>query len=236
MQKAEITIKKPMSRRKRLALIVFIVLIAGFAVYEVWEYIHTHRSIADIPEPIQIDLPSSEQLKTYTVHGADFGRPDYEMEMNYLAEYAIKGLVIGTKHMPDETAYDKSFPADVSLAWGLYAANRDAMECKNGPRKLSCTYKNEDLARIGANRSILNLVSNNHLSPSSSGIYDQIMRIRAGDYVEIKGYLVRVKVHSGSETFSATSSLVRTDRMDGSFDRTNTGCEMIYVTSIDWLD
>ena len=64
------------------------------------------------------------------------------------------------------------------------------------------------------------------------------MRIKAGNYVELKGYLVSIIVTDKDTTkpFTATSSLVRNDHMDSIFDTTNTGCEIFFVTSVDWLD
>lgn len=230
--------QKRSENRFKLPIIVGIVAIVAIVVgYKVINGIYAKRSISGIPEPVQIDLEGRERAEGHIVHGADVGRPGYEMKMNYLAKYDIKGLVIDTYHFKDETAYDKSFPVDVGLGWGDFAANRDIFDCNNGPRKLGCSASGENMKKIGANMTVFDMMSNNHLSPSSREIYDKMMKIQAGDYVEIEGYLVRVEVvDDQGDSFEATSSLSRTDHMDGAFDRTNTGCELIYVTSIEWLD
>ena len=228
--------KRSENKYKRRFITILIILAVAFGAYKVWDYIYRHRSIAGIPEPVQINLEGNASDAVHVVYGSELGRPDYTLSMNYLAEYDIKGLVIDTKHLGDETVFDKSFPVDVSLGWGEYAAHRTVMDCVNGPRKLSCTYNEREVSKIGLGRSIINLVSNNHLSPASREIYDKIMRIRPGNYIELKGYLVHFTVDDGVQKFEATSSLSRTDHMDGVFDTTNTGCELFYVTSVEWLD
>ena len=158
--------------------------------------------------------------------------------MHYLASYDIKGLVIDTHHYKDENPFDKSFPIDVSLGWGTYAANRGAMDCHNNDqRKLKCNFNAEELNRLKIGRGdMFNYVSNNHLSPADRDIYLKLERIKAGDYVGLKGYLVSMVVlDDDGGRFEATSSLRRTDHMDGSFDTSDTGCEVMLVTSVEWL-
>ena len=230
--------KKAEKKRRRPFLIGLILIIAIPAGFWLANYIYAHRSIEDVPAPIQVDLSEDERAEKHVVDGKDIGRPDYHLEMRYLASYDIKGLVVDTKHFNDKDVFEKSFPVDVSLAWGKFAANRMAIDCTNGPRKLSCNISREQLKKLKTGREILDLVSNNHLSPANKDIYDKIMRIKAGNYVELKGYLVSIIVTDKDTTkpFTATSSLVRNDHMDSIFDTTNTGCEIFFVTSVDWLD
>ena len=228
--------KRSENRYMTRIIVGIVAVVVIFVGYKVVNGIYANRTIDGIPEPVQINL-SGGKSEEHIVHGSEVGRPDYEMKMKYLAEYDIEGLVIDTYHFKDETAYDKSFPVDVSLGWGAFAANRNLIDCNNGPRKLSCSASEENIKKIGVGRKVFDMMSNNHLSPSSREIYDKIMKIRAGDHIEIKGYLVHVEVvDDKGDRFEATSSLSRTDHMDGAFDRTNTGCELIYVTSIEWLD
>ena len=230
--------KKAENKYKRPFIIGFFAIVLGVGSYWLLNYLYTHRSINDVPEPVQVMLSEAEQAETHVVLGKDIGRPEYTMNMNYLASYDIKGIVLGTKHFGEDSPFDISFPVDVGLAWGEAAAHRGLINCTNGPRKLSCTYDLEGVVRdTTVGRGIMNLVSNNHLTPADNDVYNKMMQIRAGNYVELKGYLVGVFVtdKDGNE-FSATSSLTRDDHMDSIFDTTNTGCEIFYVTSVEWLD
>lgn len=231
--------KQALKRKKRFYKhLPFIVIAFGLlvilGVYLVRDYIYVHREIADIPEPIQVDSTEDEFAVVHEVDGKELFGDDYYLKMNYLASYDIQGLVLGTHTFSKETVYERSFPFDVSIAWGDAAANRRQFNCTNGPRKLSCRTNNDIIQKYS--RTIYDQYSNNHLSPADEEVRKKIFKIKAGDYIQIKGYLVMVEATSDDgQIFQATSSTVRTDRMDSAFDRTNTGCELIYVTSVDWL-
>lgn len=230
--------KKAENKYKKPFIIGFLAIVLAVGSYWLLNYLYTHRSINDVPEPVQVMLSEAEQSEIHVVLGKDIGRPEYTMNMNYLASYDIKGIVLGTKHFGEDSPFDMSFPVDVGMAWGEAAAHRGFLDCTNGPRKLSCTYDIESVIReTNVGRGIMNMVSNNHLTPADKDVYNKIMQIRAGNYIELKGYLVGVVVtdKDGNE-FSATSSLTRDDHMDSIFDTTNTGCEIFYVTSVEWLD
>jgi hypothetical protein len=230
--KAEMKHKKPFIYG---FLAIILVLVAYFGI----TYLYEHRSISDVPEPVQIMMSDEERDEVHVVNGKDIGLDDYRLEMHYLASYDIQGIVLDTKHIKIQTAFDKSFPVDVGIAWGEMAANRNLVNCTNGPRKMSCTYDmDEIMKKTEAKRAIRDMVSNNHLSPADKDIYDKIMRIRKGNYIRIQGYLVQFAVNDNmdSHLYEGVSSLTRTDRMSSIFDTTNTGCELIYVTSVEWLD
>ena len=230
--------KKAENRHKRPFIIAICAIVLCIGAYILTNYLYARRSIDDVPEPVQIDLSEEEKTETHVVEGKDLNRPGYHLEMHYLASYDIKGLVIDTHHYNDKTPFDKSFPVDVSLGWGKYAANRGAMDCHNNDqRKLKCTFSGEELRKVGVDRlEMLSLVSNNHLSPANRDIYFKLERIKPGDYVELKGYLVSMTVlDDDGGRFEATSSLRRTDHMDSNLDKTDTGCEVFFVTSVDWL-
>ena len=231
--------KKAEFKHVKPFLIGFLVVVLAVGGYWITTYMYEHRSIDDVPEPVQVMLSEEEQGEEHIVLGKDIGRPDYTLKLNYLATYDIKGIVLGTKHFDDSGGpFDMSFPVDVGLAWGEAASHRGALSCTNGPRKLSCSYDLEQIVHdTSIGRGIMNLVSNNHLTPADKDIYRKMMSIRTGNYVELKGYLVGVHVEDADgNIFDGTSSLTRDDHMDSIFDTTNTGCELLYVTSVEWLD
>ncbi len=226
---------------RRPFVIGFFVIVAIIGTYVASKYFYEHRSIEGIRAPIQEDivLEEGEEDEWFVVNGKDIGMSDYRMEVNYMAKYDIEGLVMGTKHFDEATPFDKAFPVDISLAWGELAEHRDLVDCTNGYRKLSCHYDAEKVInQTKAGRRLLDLVSNNHLSPASKEIYNKMVNIRTGNYVRIQGYLVRVRISDPDNTqpVEVVSSMSREDHMSGVFDTTNTGCEVIYVTDIEWLD
>jgi hypothetical protein len=230
--------KKAENKHKRPFIIAIctIAMCVGAYFFVNWQY--AHRSIDDVPEPVQVDVPEEEQGVVHVIQGKDLNRPGYQLEMYYLASYDIKGLVIDTHHYNDKTPFDKAFPVDVSIGWGQYAANRGAMDCHNNDqRKLKCEFNGEELDRLNITRTeMINLVSNNHLAPADRDIYFKLERIKPGDYVELKGYLVSMSIlDDDGGSFQATSSLRRTDHMSSVFDTSDTGCEIMLVTSVDWL-
>ena len=88
----------------------------------------------------------------------------------------------------------------------------------------------DEIAPVGGESGVNTCSSNNHLIPANDVIKREIKKIKRGDYVEIKGYLVDINgSNSGDGSFYWNSSKSREDTGDGS-------CEVIYVTDIEWLD
>ncbi|MCR4753467.1 MAG: hypothetical protein K5837_03565 [Candidatus Saccharibacteria bacterium] len=68
-------------------------------------------------------------------------------------------------------------------------------------------------------------------------MYRKIKRVRIGDYIEMKGYLIsgKIKDGNGNEVRDVKSSLIRTDYSSSVLDR-RTSCEIMFVTDLQWLD
>ena len=82
---------------------------------------------------------------------------------------------------------------------------------------------------VGSVSDINRSSSNNHLVPSDSKIRSKIKKIRTGDHIKIKGYLVSIDgLDEDGNTFYWDSSISRDDTGDGA-------CEVIYVTDVKWL-
>ena len=212
-------------------LVPIVLVLFGFGVYKIWSNIYAKRCISGIPEPTQTDIESGEVGKEYDAKAIN-GR-SYHIKMEYLARYDIKGLVVATYDYYDgKTTYDMAFPRDLSLSWGKMAELNNSITYKHGNRKLSFQVS------LGSqlSRNEMHQTSNNHLTTDNEEILKKIRKVRNGDYIELKGYLVHANVSSDAGSFELTSSLTRLDHMDGAFDRTNTGCEVIYVEEIYWLN
>ena len=83
---------------------------------------------------------------------------------------------------------------------------------------------------VGSVEDVLRQCSNNHLITLDPSVRKAVKRIKIGDHIRIKGYLVYVDGHHPSKKdFYWYSSTSRDDV--GS-----TACEIILVKSVEWLD
>ncbi len=216
--------KIDLSDLKKPWCIFFIVLAILLIVYSfTYPYIGreytTIKDFNNIDQPIQIETEGSTTLKIDKT----------KININYLYEYDLKGKVVATYHyLPTKTA-NKLSPVDMGIAWGyiLNDENFDSIKWnETGSRYLTWYTKNTKwLNEIG---SIEGLYSNNHLIPSDKKIRKQIKKIKTGDYVELKGYLVNVYWQTSAGDYYWESSTTRTDTGDGA-------CEVFYVTEVKWL-
>lgn len=112
---------------------------------------------------------------------------------------------------------------DVCLVWGDNIVNGSYKKVSFSSGEFHCYWQ-----WFGQNPSFSDqLVSNNHLLPSNSEIYQKLKSVNIGDQVEIKGYLVNYQAYNsaGVELFYRNTSTTRLDTGDGA-------CEIIYVTGV----
>jgi len=181
--------------------------------------------------------------KTYTIHPREDGK-DYmhdpvqikttggttirvdnlEAKLNFVAEYAVAGKVLGVENYSGRRMEDRLSPRDVALAWGWLAEKGADSNIKWGPfvyRGFLFTYYEADLKnKIRGN------FSNTHLIPNNKETERLINDIREGEYVRIEGYLVNVTCDMGNG---------RTFTWNTATSRNNFDCEVIYVTGVTWL-
>ena len=235
--------KKRKTRLKIAA--VFGMIGAIYAVFAVPQFIHANRSVANIPEPVQINMATAkaqaeerqEALETEKTISGD----SYVVDMTFLAYYDIKGLVVELDDYDNKmnaTAFDKAIPRDISLAWGKVAENKSKFGWSHGARKLSVSYDEKTLRQLDMSRNqVMAHVSNNHLLVEKKELYQKIKRVRVGDYIEMKGYLISgiIKDEHSNVVREVRSSLIRTDFSSSVLDR-KTSCEIMFVTDLQWLD
>ena len=201
--------------------------------------IHAHRTIAGIPEPVQIDIADLDIAETTKT----IDRDGYWAELEYLASYDIKGLVVALDDydhkIGEVSAFDKAIPRDLSLTWGVSAQYSNKIKWSHGGRAVKWEYTPDLWQSRGlSEHDFINSISNNHLITDDKSIYRKIKRVRRGDYIEMKGYLVRGKITDKKTGYEYTfsSSLVRDDYTRNMLKDSSTSCEIIYLTSIEWLD
>ena len=202
-----------------------ILIIIG-AIIAIWVlskllFVGRQRSIAGIPDPVQVATKGGNSLK----------KSGYDITISYLYEYEIEALVVSTKRYYGSSFADKLSPMDVALAWGSAAEYNTACKIKWSQRGRWYYWRcNESSAfdEAGGSYGISTHSSNNHLIPCDSVVKNQIKRIKVGDHIKIKGYLVNVDATKGNNTYWWYSSTSREDEGDGA-------CEVIYVTEVEWL-
>ncbi len=184
-----------------------------------------HRAIEGVGQPIQNETTGSTQLKV----------DDYSVDIKYLYSYEISALVVSTEKYSSGLP-GKLAPRDFALAWGVVAANNDKINFHWSQSnrwyfwKINSGNDESNLKSIGGMAVVSKNSSNNHLIPSDDVVKKQIKRIRTGDYIRLKGYLVNVSAkNSEGRSYTWNSSTTRNDTGDGS-------CELIYVTDLEKLD
>jgi hypothetical protein len=208
-----------MDRRIKPGKIIFLTLltvIVGVLAYRFIEGRGVRRGIKGLEEPIQTEAEGSAKK---FVNG-------YEADITFKAEYEIEALVVHTKTY-DSKVSGALAPVDLALAWGKTAEYNDRIDfnwSQSGRFYYWHVDDLDDLMPVGDVENVNNSSSNNHIIPADDSVKRTVLKIRRGDRVKLKGYLVDVYAEDGKgNTFTWNSSTTRTDTGDGA-------CELIYVT------
>ena len=140
-------------------------------------------------------------------------------QLDFLATYQISAAV------KSKQSYTADYPAQVSpldlvLAWG--DLNQSDIDRHIHYSQSGRWYFSRFDAGTPVSQAYIQEHSANvHMIPADDGIATQLNRIRVNDYIELSGYLVRVRFENGPWT----SSLTRKDAGDGS-------CEIMYVKKV----
>lgn len=185
--------------------------------------IRYHSHLVGIRDPIQ---GPSEGGTSFTI-----GKNLYHV--NYLYSYDIEGLVVSTHGYHSTSWFDKACPKDVGITWGKVAESAKKANIRfaqsNRMLYVSWEYTNEYSTVFDSDTEIMSCVSNNHLVSEKFYIRSKISRIRKGDHIRIKGYLISLNC-DGETLWSSTV------RDDTGMKANNEGsCEIIYVTDVRWL-
>ncbi len=206
---------------KRLIIYTIVIVLFSFAVTTFFNPYETHRSIPGIPDPVQTETEGSEN---FTLDG-------YNIDIYYLYEYDIEGLVVSTNRHYWFGIDNELSPVDAAIAWGPAAELNNKVDFHWGQtgRYYHFRVSGDDMNIIGDLSEISCSSSNNHLVPSDSKTRSQVKKIRTGDHIKIKGYLVNIDgLDEDGKSFYWDSSTTRDDTGDGA-------CELIYVTDVQWL-
>lgn len=208
---------------KEWALILAVTVLSLFITLgQIFTAPNPRRSVGGLKEPVQTAA---------TGHATAYSA-GYNVNITYKYAYDIEALVVHTCNYNGSDIASQLSPRDVALAWGQVARQNDKIDFHWTQRgrwyywRLSA----DDEFKIGGMEMVGYQSSNNHLIPKDSIAKKQIMKIKTGDHIRIKGYLVDVygsKPDGSYYTWNSSTS--REDTGDGA-------CEVIYVTDVYFID
>lgn len=211
------------------------IIFLGYTFYSIgcwWYHKGRNRAIAGIGEPIQQEV-TSESI-CFTKNG-------WDLDMKYLYSYDIEALVLHTKeYIESDNMGNTISPVDLLLAWGKVAEKNEELGITWEQGHRSGTWSGGNQAALdkyfdGDQMNIITNISNNHLIPAEENVKKDLLKVRRGDHIRLRGYLVSIDGvrKADGATSEWYSSTVRDDYKD---EEGGQGCEVMYVTNVDWID
>ena len=163
-------------------------------------------------------LAPEEPLQSKLAFPIEFSQGEFRIVGR--AEFDITARVIlRSRYRYDDLA--SLMPVDLALGWGDMSNTSvlDRMSCNQGSRFYACTWKSRDVidpARFTRQS------ANMHMIPATPEVERALLRVRRGQVVSLRGYLVDVFAPSGR---TWRTSMTREDSGPG-------GCEIIWVTEL----
>ena len=161
---------------------------------------------------------AAEQPRQTAVQASTFTLGDYLVTRK--AAFEIRARVLSKEPYYLGRTADLS-PIDLALGWGAMSdtATLDRIDISQSGRWYRTRY---DLPPPIPEQQIVASSSNMHMIPAGKAIERTLNKLRVGDIVDIRGFLVDVDHDSG---WHWRSSMSRTDSGDGA-------CELVYVESV----
>jgi len=187
-------------------IFIFCVIALGFLIIRDWDSgpVEHPAGILVAEKPLQVDLqPSAFMLDDY--------------QLTRKASFEIRARVLSKEPYYLNRTADLA-PIDLALGWGAMSdsAVLDRIDISQSARWYRTRY--EFPSPIPDQQIIANS-SNMHMIPAGKGIERSLKKLREGDIILIRGYLVDVDHDSG---WYWRSSMSRTDTGDGA-------CELVFV-------
>jgi hypothetical protein len=141
-------------------------------------------------------------------------------EIKPVASYEIRAKVLSIKRYRTEREADLS-PVDFVLGWGPMSDNAITKQLNITQGNRWYMYSWSDAPPIDP-AIIVRTSANTHLVPADDNIKASLLKVRSGEIVKLKGYLINVKKPDG---WTWRSSLKREDSGAGS-------CELMWVSEV----
>ena len=190
-------------------IFILSLIVLGYLVIRDWDSgpIEHPPGVLVAERPVQADL----QLSTFMLG-------DYQLTRK--ASFEIRARVLSKEPYYLGRTADLA-PIDLALGWGVMSdsAVLSQIEISQSARWYRTRY---DLPPPIADKQIIFNSSNMHMIPARKALERSLKKLREGDIVLIKGYLVDVDHDSG---WYWHSSMSRLDTGDGA-------CELVYVESL----
>jgi hypothetical protein len=198
-------------RRNQLVILAMLLIALGFLGHHRW-------AARAVQHPPGILVPGEPQQSI--IHNPrpwKFG----ERVIVPLARFRLQARVLSTERYRLDSTADLS-PIDLALGWGLMSDQRvvDQLNIVQGNR---CYVLTPVHPAPPLPWSVIMVHSANmHMIPADRDIKSRLIALRAGEIIELSGYLVGVQENG---RWCWVSSLKRTDTGDGS-------CEIVWVESL----
>lgn len=187
-------------------ILIFCVIALGFLIIRDWDSgpVEHPAGILVAEKPLQGDLQPSM-----------FMLDDYQLTRK--ASFEIRARVLSKEFYYLNRAADLA-PIDLALGWGAMSdsAVLDQIEISQSARWYRTRY---EMPPPIPDQQIVASSSNMHMIPARKDIERSLKKLREGDIVLIRGYLVDVDHDSG---WYWRTSMSRTDTGDGA-------CELVFV-------
>lgn len=191
-------------------LLVFLLLVAGVVAYNNWrDRPITHSPGVLVPvAPVQRNLAAPDSF-LYD-----------EFTMTPRAEFDLQARVLGRETYFLGTEADLS-PIDLALGWARMSDQSvvDRISVRQSGRWYFTRYA---LPPPIPESEIIRSSANMHMIPANRAIEKDLKRLRRGDVVRIKGFLVDIDHDSG---WAWRTSMTREDTGQGA-------CEIVYVEEV----
>ena len=156
------------------------------------------------------------------VQEAVYGVPEFTMSgytIRPVARFEVEARVLGVEHYRFDRVADLS-PVDLALGWGPMSdqAVLDEIDISQGGRFYRWHVKEYPIPR----RAIIEHSANMHMIPLSEAVRKDLLKVRDGEIVRLRGYLVVAHAKNGGVW---KSSLTRKDTGNGA-------CEVVVVEEI----
>jgi len=193
---------------------------------------YTEGEIDTSKDPVQIMLDAAETMEKKD--------GDFTFQIKSLAFYNASVKIMSKRYYyvdilnANWNVFGKLAPMDMVFAWGDLA-EKENENCISYSSSITSTIVggmrfgefsyNKD---CGFSRDyVISHASNNHLIPANENVHKALRKIEVGDKVVLEGYLVSAAIYEKERNLgSVTSSLTRSD----------TGCEIFYVTKVTLKD
>ncbi|MEN6624465.1 MAG: hypothetical protein ABFD50_23315 [Smithella sp.] len=200
---------KPVKKTNLPILLIVIVVISLFIGLGYFKHEKSGQKKLD-----NIEIVAEQPLQEHT-NAPAMQLPGFEIQP--LARYEIRAKVLSIKHYK-YGRWAKLSPMDLALGWGPMSDNTIIRQLDISQDNRWYFYRWKDAPPIDPALIVRNS-ANTHIVPADDNIKSSLLKVRRGEIVRLKGYLINVR---DSEGGSWSSSLTREDSGDHS-------CELMLV-------